>query len=118
MNQFEYLNKSGCLTWPTIDDKEFYDDVMHSFNTLGFEKDEQDTILRMIACVLMMGNVPIDSSNHRDGSNACTLTNNKYLNNVCELLKLDAGMISEGCCVKITSPGGQIMKKFRSPEEC
>ena len=40
MTKFNYLNKSGVYTWPTIDDKEFYDDVMNSWNTLGFSKEE------------------------------------------------------------------------------
>jgi myosin heavy subunit len=40
MSKFNYLNTTGVYEWPTIDDKEFYNDVMNSFTSLGFDPEE------------------------------------------------------------------------------
>ena len=40
MTKFNYLNTTGVYEWPTINDQEFYDDVMNSFKSLGFDAEE------------------------------------------------------------------------------
>jgi myosin heavy subunit len=40
MTKFNYLNTTGVYEWPTIDDNEFYNDVMNSFKSLGFDEEE------------------------------------------------------------------------------
>jgi myosin heavy subunit len=89
---------------------------MNSFNTLGFDKEEQDGMLRMIACTLLLGNVKVDKSNYEEGVKPCSLVKDKTLDSICELLWINPDKLSESCTVIYKKIGEQVIAKPRTPE--
>lgn len=56
---------------------------------MGISSDEKDTIYRILAGILLIGNVEFDSSTLTD-SNPCKVKNEALFNKVAELLKVKA----------------------------
>lgn len=118
MRQFEYLKKSGCFEWQTIDDKEFYDDTCNSLRDLGFDEVEKESIFKIIACVMNIGNVPIDTSQYSEGSTPVRLTKNAYLDKILATLEIGYDELCDGCSVKERNlPGGEVSRSPLSPNQ-
>lgn len=54
---FHYLNQSSTVTVPTINDREWYKETLHSMQTMNFSKHEQDSVFQILAAILHFGNV-------------------------------------------------------------
>lgn len=54
---YHYVNQSGCIDIPSVDDAEEFTSVVGSFTKLGFSQDEQKAVLGIIAAILHLGNV-------------------------------------------------------------
>jgi myosin-5 len=116
MEKYNYLKKSECFQWETIDDKEFFTDTCSSFNRLGFNQEEQDGVFKTLATVLNLGNVQIDSSTFIEGEQPCGIKMEEYFEKVLKILEVDREEFIEGiCCQKRTLPGGQVLLSPRTP---
>jgi myosin I len=54
---FHYLNQSGCFDVENVDDKKEFEDTREAMNFIGFTKENQEEIFRLIAGILWLGNV-------------------------------------------------------------
>lgn len=57
MANFKYLSVSGCEEVKSIDDAALFIEVNESFNKMHFLKEDVDSIWRIVAGVMMLGNV-------------------------------------------------------------
>ena len=57
ITKFNYLNQSGCHLVDSIDDKVLYTEMVESFTTMQFQPYEVDAIFRVLAGVLLFGNL-------------------------------------------------------------
>ncbi|KAM6222253.1 unconventional myosin-X [Rhynchocyon petersi] len=54
---YHYLNQSGCTEDRTINDQEFFQEVMTAMEVMQFSKEEVQEVLRLLAGVLHLGNI-------------------------------------------------------------
>lgn len=80
IDTYNYLNKSLKIDRDDgVDDNDLYLELLNSFNTLEFNKNEIDDIFKVISFILNLGNI---KNNHE-------INDNKYLNNCCNLINID-----------------------------
>jgi myosin-5 len=117
MDAYNYLLKSKCFAWETIDDLEFYNDTTRSFKELGFNTEEQEAIYKTLSCVLNLGNVEVDKRSFDSGAGPCTLVDSPYLDKVLRLLKVDKQALITAICTKTILVAGETSKKnFSGPQ--
>jgi myosin heavy subunit len=117
MESFNYLLKSKCFIWETINDLEFFTDISNSFNSLGFDAEEQEAVWKTLSCVLNLGNVDIDASTYKEGDVACQMKEGPYMEKVCALLNIAKDSLVEGCTMIKREIQGQIISSPRSPAQ-
>ena len=54
---FHYLNQSGCFDVENIDDKKEFQDTQQAMDFIGFSKENQEEIFRLLAGILWVGNI-------------------------------------------------------------
>ena len=96
---YKYLNCSNEVTLSTINDKEQFQRTMQCFHTLNFTQDEINTVLKLVAAVLLIGNITFTShdDNNIQISNNCDNT----VSNVCELLACDENEFKRTLTTKV-----------------
>ena len=117
MTQFNYLRKSKCFTWETINDKEFFDDTCNSFNRLGFNQEEQDGVFKMLATTLNLGNVDIDPSTWKDGDTPCSVVPSDYFEKVVKILEVDKNELVAGWTLIRRVMQEQVIESPRTPNQ-
>jgi myosin heavy subunit len=70
---FKYLSVSGCEEVKTVDDAALFVEVNESFKVMHFRKDDIDSIWKIVAGVLMMGNIDFDDAKLDDSIHLITL---------------------------------------------
>jgi myosin heavy subunit len=63
---FKYLNKSGCVTLPGVDDADDFQKVKLAMNVLRISNEDQDALFNAIAAILHMSNLEFVAD--KDGS--------------------------------------------------
>ena len=85
---YNYLwhNKTGAqiIDVPSINDIECYKEIMDCFKSTNFSKEEITQIFKVIAAVLLIGNLKFKTEN-----NLCIIENEDVYNNICDLLSVD-----------------------------
>ena len=117
LEKFEYLNKSGCYSVPTVNDKEFYDEVAESFRTMEFRADEQQGIWSLVSATLFMGQLEYDESTLTDKV-PCGIKNEEPLQIVCKLLQMDFAELSKAIRFKFREIQGQVIESPQSKLDC
>lgn len=76
VRDYSYLNQSGCIDVEGIDDATEFDTVVSSMNELGWEPEEMQSVLRIVAAVLTLGNIKFNQMG--EGSSVANI-DGKYL---------------------------------------
>eukprot|EP01102_Stenamoeba_stenopodia_P011541 TRINITY_DN3559_c0_g1_i1.p1 TRINITY_DN3559_c0_g1~~TRINITY_DN3559_c0_g1_i1.p1 ORF type:complete len:962 (+),score=289.09 TRINITY_DN3559_c0_g1_i1:505-3390(+) len=90
-NAYEYLRCSRCDTVDTINDQMDFKEVKHGMQTLGFTEDQKSLIFRLIAAILLLGNVTFqeDKANSTVGESKIQVANFPVVEKIAELLQVD-----------------------------
>uniref|UniRef100_A0AAV2JXA4 Uncharacterized protein n=1 Tax=Knipowitschia caucasica TaxID=637954 RepID=A0AAV2JXA4_KNICA len=86
---YHYLSQSGCLQDSSLDDKQLFDSVMEALKVMEFTEEEIRDVFKLLSAVLQMGNIEFMTAG------GAQITTNAVVNNVSELLGLDAFQLSE-----------------------
>jgi myosin heavy subunit len=70
-DQYRYLDQSGCYTIEGVDDDAEFQEVLAAMHTLQFSADLQDSILKLLAAILHIGNITFEAG-ATEGSSAVT----------------------------------------------
>ena len=68
----------------SIDDKESFNEILECFKSTGFSNNEIEGIFKIVACVLLLGNLNI-----KNVGNDCKIENLDVFKNICNLLKVN-----------------------------
>lgn len=90
INGFNYL-KDGNTVIPNVDDKNEFKDLINAFKTMSISDKEYNDIFRTIATILLIGNLEFISAT----SERARFTEKSPLQEVCQLLGIDAAMFSQ-----------------------
>uniref|UniRef100_A0A8B9CU24 Myosin VB n=1 Tax=Anser brachyrhynchus TaxID=132585 RepID=A0A8B9CU24_9AVES len=88
---FFYTSQGGGTSIDGVDDADDFEKTRHAFTLLGVKESHQMAIFRIIAAILHLGNLEIQSE--RDGD-AC----NEHLNHFCSLLGVEQGQMQHWLC--------------------
>lgn len=80
---FNYLKEGTDFADSSIlDDKELYDEVVSVFHDLGFEKVEQDSIWKVVAACLKIGQLSFSDKNFDESGTPCNIENQDVLQDI------------------------------------
>lgn len=92
---FNYLNQTGCMTIPGVDDEHDYREVISSMEKLGFSSNDIDNVHHIVASVLHLGNLEFSAKG--EGSQ---IPSTIVLNTAAKLLRLTPEQLAKALCVR------------------
>ncbi|XP_077979161.1 unconventional myosin-Id-like [Glandiceps talaboti] len=108
-----YANQGDSQRVSSIDDRSSYRDNMAALKILGFTADEQDTIWRIVAATLHLGNLQFETED-RETSH---VVNRELLVTIAKLLVLSPDEIEKALCHRIVAARGEVMEKSHTKED-
>ncbi|XP_022906681.1 unconventional myosin ID isoform X2 [Onthophagus taurus] len=109
---YHYLRQGNCSIVNTVDDKRDYKDVMSSLSTLQFSKDDIDTLWRVVAAVLHLGDIEFKTDDDK-----IQLKDTKESKEVANLLKVPHDELTKALCERVIAAHGDIMRKEHTQTE-
>jgi myosin-5 len=88
-DKFKYLNQGDSIVIPKIVDADEFNETLNAFSTLGFSKDEIDSIIRVVSGILHLGNISIVSADQETSSIASNDISLGILSDILSLNKED-----------------------------
>ena len=113
IKSYNYLNNSGCTKLKSIDDSKLYKETMECFEINDFSDIEINCILRIVAAVLLIGNIKFIKKG--DGYE---IENMSIAKNICELLECQIEDFVKALTLKITTIRGEVYETFLSLDNC
>lgn len=111
-DQFFYVKQGNSHKVDTINDRNDYRDVVSSLNTLQFSKDDQDTLWRIVAAILHLGNVDFESDEDK-----LVVKKSKSVDLVADLLRVPKNDLETALCERVIAARGDIMRKEHTESE-
>ena len=109
-----YTNRSKCFDVPGIDDARDFQDTLNAMKIIGLSKAEQDSIFRMLAAVLWVGNITF-VDNDQGGVD---ITDQSVVDFVAYLLEVESAHVNKALTVRIVETargGGRRGSIYESP---
>lgn len=108
-----YTSKSKCYDVQGIDDHADFKDTLNAMNVIGLSQDEQDSIFRMLATILWLGNCTFAED---DQGNAA-IQDQSVVDFVAYLLEVQPAMVNKALTIRImeTSRGGRRGSVYEVP---
>ncbi|KAM9252090.1 LOW QUALITY PROTEIN: unconventional myosin-Ia [Cariama cristata] len=94
---YGYLNRENS-SLPGVDDAANFRAVQDAMRVIGFSPAEVTALLEVTAVVLKLGNVQLSSSYQASGMEACSIAEPQELQEICELIGLDPGVLEQALC--------------------
>ncbi|KAL8432920.1 hypothetical protein Efla_006721 [Eimeria flavescens] len=120
-DEYEFLNKSGCQEVETVDDIKEFADVRKQLNLL-FSKDEQMAYFKVLAAVLLCGNIQFVNVQAMGTDKAGKVQNEAEFDKVASLMGVDkAAMLEAGLgeaiTINVVEVQGNVIKSPLSAEQ-
>lgn len=100
------MNQGNSSTVNTVDDRRDFKEVQSSLTTLQFSKEEIDTLWRIVAAVLHLGNVQFTTDDDK-----IQLKNTEVSRTVAEQLRVTHEELTKALCERVIAAHGDIMRK-------
>ncbi|NXS36271.1 MYO1A protein, partial [Pomatostomus ruficeps] len=94
---YGYLNRESS-SLPGVDDAANFHTMQEAMRVIGFSPSEVTELLEVTAVVLKLGNVQLSSSFQASGMEACSISEPRELQEICELIGLDPGTLEQALC--------------------
>ncbi|NXW85931.1 MYO1A protein, partial [Alopecoenas beccarii] len=94
---YGYLNRESSAL-PGVDDAANFRTMQDAMRVIGFSPAEVTALLEVTAVVLKLGNVQLSSSFQASGMESCSITEPRELQEICELIGLDPGVLEQALC--------------------
>eukprot|EP01133_Synstelium_polycarpum_P004330 gene4330-5057_t len=101
-DSFYYLNQSECYTVDGVDDAADYKEVRNAMKVIGLSDDEQNILMRIVACVLHIGNIYFIED---DKGNAAVYDPNA-LDLAASMLCIDSATLQNAILFRVITTGG------------
>ncbi|NXS78591.1 MYO1A protein, partial [Erpornis zantholeuca] len=94
---YGYLNRESS-SLPGMDDAANFNAMQDAMKVIGFSPAEVTELLEVTAVVLKLGNVQLSSSFQASGMEACSITEPRELQEICQLIGLDPSTLERALC--------------------
>ncbi|XP_076272228.1 unconventional myosin ID isoform X2 [Rhynchophorus ferrugineus] len=111
-NQYFYVKQGNAAKVDTINDRNDFRNVTTSLNTLQFSKEDQDTLWKVVAAILHLGNVEFNINEEK-----LEVTRSQSVDNVAELLQVQKGELETALSERVIAARGDIMRKEHTESE-
>ena len=102
---YKYLSIDGAAEAVNLNDAARFKETIDSFAKMGFSKDLQDSIFRIISAILILGNVKFDDNNTSDGGAIVSRIDGGGVF-AAEMLKISFEQLELCLCTKTMLSGG------------
>ena len=110
---YNYLSNSSNVKLKNINDSQMFKEAMECFQINDFTKDEIDNILKIIAGVLLIGNIKFVQKGKK-----CEIENMDLLKNICDLLQCVQEDIVKALTLKINVINNESIESPLTMENC
>ncbi|KAK3911746.1 Unconventional myosin-IXa [Frankliniella fusca] len=118
VDQYNYLNRSGCFTLDNVDEKYEFSRLRQSMEMVGFTLEKQRRLFAVLSAVLLLGNVefqPRKSAYHHDESVA--VKNPEVVRLISDLLRVKQETLLAALTAKRARASGEtLIINYRLPE--
>ncbi|KAH7279110.1 hypothetical protein KP509_37G005700 [Ceratopteris richardii] len=113
---FSYLNQSTCFTLHGVDERKEYLRTTRAMDIVGISSVEQESIFRILAAILHLGNVEFASGEEHDSSVIKDERSLYHIHIAAELLGCDPSALAKALCTRMISTGGESILKMLDSE--
>jgi len=113
MENFEYMNKSGCYDIAGVNDAQEFKDTRNAMTIMGISNEEQQSIFRILAAILHLGNMQFSPA-YGEGSE---IKDKNTLNTVANLLNVDASQLEKALIEPRILAGRDLVATHLNPEK-
>ncbi|KAF5301534.1 hypothetical protein FQR65_LT08838 [Abscondita terminalis] len=117
-DQYNYLNKSGCITLDNVDESYEFSRLKQSMEMVGFTAEKQRRLFSVLSAVLLLGNVqfqPRKAAYHHD--EAVGVRNPEVVLLISELLRVKQETLLQALTSKRARASGEtLIINYRLPE--
>lgn len=117
---FAYTSQSSThVRHDGVDDGQQFCELMAAFDTMGFQSHEKDTIIRLVAAILHLGNVKFDSKKSDVEYDGSYISEGASFNadKCCHLLNIDRAAMERALCEKaLKTPEGVVIRPMSAEE--
>lgn len=111
-NFYHFLRQGGVAKVDSISDRTDYKNVAAAFRALNFDTANVETIWKIVAAVLHLGNAEFKSEGDKT-----RLANANTLASVASLLGVDQNELNGALCHRVIAANGEIMEKGHTTSE-
>lgn len=97
---YRYLTAGQCLEVEGMDDKANFLEVLNSFESLGFTKEDRESILSLLAAILKLGNIKYVETGSTSLHPGSGIANEDVLREAATLLQIPANSLKEAICTR------------------
>uniref|UniRef100_A0AC35U3J5 Myosin motor domain-containing protein n=1 Tax=Rhabditophanes sp. KR3021 TaxID=114890 RepID=A0AC35U3J5_9BILA len=112
-DQYRYLN-NGYISLPNVDDSFEYQNTVKSMQIMGFQKDEIDSIFKIVSTVLMFGNIEFMQEKK---SEQAAIIDDSVAQKVCHLLGIPVQEFTKALLRPRIKVGREFVQKAQSKEQ-
>ena len=113
---FQYT-KEGNSRIAGVSDTEEWNSLIEAFHVMGFSDKEQQSILRTVAAVLLLGNITIMKETLRGDQASLTPEAHNQAGKACRLLGIEHGAFIQGLLHPKVKAGREWVEKVQTPEQ-
>ncbi|RWR96090.1 myosin-6-like protein [Cinnamomum micranthum f. kanehirae] len=114
--RFHYLNQSNCYELDGVDDSEEYLATRRAMDVVGISGDEQESVFRIVASILHIGNIEFKKGKEIDSSEPKDENAWFHLRTAAELLMCDVKALEDSLCKRVIVTRGETITKSLDPE--
>ena len=116
VDDFNYT-RAGNDTIHGVSDVEAWHSLVEAFHVMGFSTNDQNSVLRAIAVVLLLGNITVMRESSRTDQGILTKDAISYAEKVCLLLKVPVDPFIKGLLHPQVKAGKEWVEKVQTPEQ-
>ena len=113
IKNYYYLSNSSNVKLKNINDTQMFKETMECFRINDFTEEEINSILKIIAGVLLLGNIKFVQKPKK-----CDIENSYVLKNICELFQCNQDDLVTALTLKINTISGEIIESPLTMENC
>ncbi|KAK9275460.1 hypothetical protein L1049_022727 [Liquidambar formosana] len=112
---FHYLNQSNCYELDGINDAHEYLVTRRAMDVVGISEEEQESIFRVVAAILHLGNINFAKGEEIDSSVVKDEKSRFHLNITAELLKCDAKNLEDALIKRVMVTPEEVITRTLDP---
>lgn len=111
--QYSYINQGGCPMVQPLSDRKDFDVVRQSMKTLGYSDEEVDTIWKLVAAILHLGNLQFAE----EGQDNVIVTDPDLVNTIAGLLACSPEILEKALCFRTVGNKLLVVEKGHTLEQ-